>query len=173
MRINFKIYLGILVLAFSTTCSTETLDSLKNRLSHTDNTDEMWQVAEEIKSKGKDGIPVFLSVLSSIKKSDKSVVLEYGRINVCLSSLYDLAKEGKFIIDEVPILIETFDKQLHISDTLITAEILRIITGVDPDYSDEFVKQYEGTKEDEEVIQAKIAEWRNWYSVHPTKSKSL
>ena len=74
------------------------------------------------------------------------------------------AKSLKFIIEEVPILIETFDKQLHINDTLITANILRIITGVDPGYSSDFVKRYKGTTADEKESQLKIAEWRNWYN---------
>jgi hypothetical protein len=42
------------------------VNTLGERLSETENTDEMWQIASELKSRGKKGIPGLLYALSSV-----------------------------------------------------------------------------------------------------------
>lgn len=138
-------------------------EDLKKTFIKTDNTDVMWECAGQLTAKGKDGIPILLDVLSSIRKEDRYSVIEYGRLAVCIVSLHKLAKDGQFTYESVPILIDAFEKQIDIAQTYITAETLRIITGVDPGYSKQFVDSYTASDEDERIRQDKIAQWRKWY----------
>ena len=127
------------------------VNTLGERLSEAENIDEMWQIASELKSRGKKGIPGLLYALSSVSEKDRWAVIEYGRINVCITTLHDLANAGIYIDDEVPVLIRTIGIQIHMPDTFVTAETLRIITGVDPGYSKEFVEAYSGSEIDEKA----------------------
>jgi hypothetical protein len=48
-------------------------------------------------------------------------------------------------------------------DTFITAETLRIITGIDPGYSREFVEYYSGSEADEKARREKVEKWKQWW----------
>ena len=139
------------------------VNTLGERLSATENTDEMLRLAAELKSRGKNGVPGLLRALSSVSEKDRWAVVEYGRINVCITTLHELAKAGAYTDDEVPVLIRTIEIQIYMPDTFITAETLRIITGVDPGYSREFVESYSGSEADEKVRREKVEKWKQWW----------
>jgi len=64
--------------------------------------DEMWQLAAELKSRGKQGIPGLLRALSSVSEQDRWAVVEYGRIGVCTKTLHELAKSGVYMEGKYP-----------------------------------------------------------------------
>jgi hypothetical protein len=55
-----------------------------------------------------------------------------------------LARNQIYIDDEAPVLIDAIAKQISMEDTYLTAETLRLITGIDPGYSMEYVKNLFG-----------------------------
>jgi hypothetical protein len=116
----------------------------------------MWQIAAELKSRGKKGIPGLLYALSSVSEKDRWKLIVYGRINACVTTLHELANAGIYIDDEVPILIRTINLQTYMPDTFVTAETLRIITGVDPGYSTDFIEAYSGSEIDKKARISKI-----------------
>lgn len=127
----------------------------------TDNTEEMWDCAAKIKVEGAKGIPTFLNALTnSLSPENRWSVTEYGRGYVCVTTLHDLVKEGISTEAEVPVLIFTIRNQTDMMQTFVTAETLRLITGVDPGYSQDFVKGYQ--EKDEPLRQAKIKQWEQW-----------
>jgi len=138
------------------------VNTLGERLSETENTDEILQLAGELKSRGKNGIPGLLRALASVYERDRWALVEYGRINVYIKTLNELAVEGVYTAEEVPILIRTLKIQTYMPDTYVTADTLCIITGVDPGYSIEFVKSYSGSKADEKARIGKIEKWKQW-----------
>lgn len=127
----------------------------------TDNTEEMWKCAAQIKAEGTKGIPTFLNALTnSLSPENRWSVTEYGRVAICVSVLHDLVKEGISTEAEVPVLIFTIRNQTDMMQTFMTAETLRLITGVDTGYSQDFVKGYQ--EKDEPLRQAKIKQWEEW-----------
>jgi hypothetical protein len=130
------------------------------------NVDEMVALANQLKSKGKKGIPSLLAALSSVQPRDRWAVVEYGRVNICVAALHELAGAGVYTVDEVPVLLRTIKMQIHMPDTFATAETLRIITGVDPGYSQEFVTTYSGSEADEDIRTQKISQWERWLQKH-------
>lgn len=153
-----------LLLALAANACTRPADvnTLGERLSETENTDEMLQLAVELKSRGKKGIPGLLRALASVSEQDRWALVEYGRINVCIKTLHELAAEGVYTAEEVPILIRTLEIQTYMPDTYVTADTLRIITGVNPGYSIEFVKSYSGSEADGKARVGKIEKWKQW-----------
>lgn len=73
-----------------------------------------------------------------------------------------MAQAGLYSVEEVPVLLRTIEMQIHMPDTFATAEILRIITGVDPGYSKEFVTAYSGADADVRARAQKIELWKRW-----------
>ena len=138
-------------------------NTLGERLSKTDNVEEMWQLAAELKSRGKRGIPGLLCALSSVSEQSRWSVVDYGRIEVCTKTLHELATAGVYIEEELPVLIRTIELQIYMPDTFVTADILRIITDVDPGYSKEFVESYSGSETDERARREKIEKWKQWW----------
>jgi hypothetical protein len=142
------------------------VNTLGERLSETKNTDEMVQIAAELKSRGKQGIPGLLYALASLSEQNRWAVVEYGRIGVCIKTLHELATVGVYMEEAVPVLIQTIELQTYMPDTFVTADTLRIITGVDPGCSMEFVKSYLGSESDEKARREKIEKWRQWWREH-------
>ncbi len=134
-------------------------ESIVQRL-YSGNTEEMHDAAQKIALLGKDGIPILLEALS--KSLENTFVLSnYARSNICISTLHSLAKDQIFIEDEVPVLIDALKKQASMEDTYLTAETLRIITGVDTGYSKEFIEKYSTDNEPERL--KKIMMWQKWW----------
>lgn len=127
----------------------------------TDNTEEMWRYALRIEAEGTNGIPALLNALTnSLTPENRWSVTEYGRVYVCVTTLHELAKKGISTADEVPVMIFAIRNQTDVIQTFTTAETLRLITGVDPGYSQDFVKGYQ--EKDEPLRQSKIKQWEEW-----------
>lgn len=162
----------LLLLVAEFGCSKNVDEStLGDRLSKTDNVEEMWQIATELKSRGKQGIPGLLHALSSVSKQDRWTVVEYGRIGVCTKILHDLATAGIYVEEAVPVLIQTIELQIYMPDTFVTADTLRIITNVDPGYSKEFVESYSGSEADEKARREKVEKWKQWWRENRSESQ--
>lgn len=142
-------------------------DFLLNALISTEDVGFINYIFGVLDSRGNDVIQVYIDALSaSLEKSIDSLD-NVHRIDTCVDKLYELVKEGIFIHEEVPILLETLHKgHLLMLSTYKTAETLRIITGLDTGYSEAFVKSYTGSKTDIEIRQAKIAQWEKWWREH-------
>lgn len=80
-------------------------------------------------------------------------------VNHSVRYLYMLAKKGIYLQQEVPVLINLLKTQIHVKDTFLTAETIRLITKVDVGYSREFVNNY--ISEKESVRQDMIGFWEN------------
>jgi hypothetical protein len=116
--------------------------------------------ASAAESLGTSGIPLFLKVIDDSLDSRYSV-FGYGKLNSSIFHLHDMALRGVFDVRSVPVLVRAIEEQIAIEDTLVTADTLRIITGIDPGYDADFVSSY--TPEEEETRRAMIAPWREWY----------
>jgi hypothetical protein len=130
--------------------------------------EEFNMYASAVKSLGADGIPIFARVIDDSLDS-KYDVLSYGKLNSSIFHLHDLASRGTFDLNSVPILIRAIEEQIAIEDTVVTADTLRIITGVDVGYDADFVSNY--TPEDEGERRAMIAQWSEWYSENVKQSE--
>ncbi|MEW6678723.1 MAG: hypothetical protein AB1421_12455 [Pseudomonadota bacterium] len=122
---------------------------------------EFNRYASIVSLRGAKAIPIFLDVLDDSLKKRYSV-FNYGKINSSISHLYNLANRGITDVRSVPVLIRVIDEQIFIKDTLPTAEILYVITGVGSGYDKKFVETY--TEKDEKVRQEMIGKWREWYA---------
>lgn len=63
----------------------------------------------------------------------------------------------------MPVLIRVLEEQPAIGDTFVTADTLRLVTGIDVGY-DVFVSTY--TSNDEVKRQRMIAKWNAWSREH-------
>ena len=119
--------------------------------------------AMHVKEQGVDGIPLLLAVIDESLKT-KHNVFSYGKLNTVITHLRDLAANGIYTTESVPVLIRAVEEQVAITDTLVTAETLQIITGVDAGYDAAFVSSYK--VEDEERREEMISQWRQWYAAN-------
>ncbi len=122
--------------------------------------DDFQRYAGQARALEEDGIPLFLTVIEASLATPYSV-FSYGKTNTCLNHLHDLASEGIYTVEEVPTLLRTINEQIAIMDTLVTAEILEMITGIDVGYDEEFVSSY--TPSDEAKRERMISDWHRWY----------
>ncbi len=109
--------------------------------------------------RGEEAIPILLTIMEESLETKYSL-LSYGKLNTCLGILRDMAEDGVYTQESVPVLLHVIEEQIVISDTLITAELLTIITGIDPGWDEAFVEGY--TAEDLPLWQEKIEQWREW-----------
>jgi len=102
------------------------------------------------------GIPIFLDVINkSIENQDS--LLNYGKLQISLKYMYELASNGVYSKRSVPVLLRVIKKQRSIADTLVTANTIKIITGVDVGYDYKFVQSYSSA--DEEKRLKMISKW--------------
>ena len=109
--------------------------------------------------RGEEAIPILLTIMEESLETKYSL-LSYGKLNTCLGILRDMAEDGVYTQESVPVLLHVIEEQIVISDTLITAELLTIITGIDPGWDEAFVEGY--TAEDLPLWEEKIDQWREW-----------
>lgn len=109
--------------------------------------------------RGAKAIPMFVEVLDDSLKS-RYRVLSYGKVNSSIFHLHALAAKGATDIRSVPILLRALEEQPAIEDSLMTADTLRMITGLDVGYDAEFVSSY--TSDDEGKRREMIAKWKAW-----------
>ena len=130
-------------------CQPVTLDDLRQA----DDYEEFNQLAWRLSWRGEEAIPILLTVMEESLETKYSL-LSYGKLNTCLGILRDMAEDGVYTQESVPVLLHVIEEQIVISDTLITAELLTIITGIDPGWDEAFVEGY--TAEDLPLWQEKI-----------------
>ena len=136
-------------------------DKSANELLYSDDMDEMKAGAHQLASQGKEGIPILLEALSkSLEKPFHLISME--RSGLCIRALNSLAKDRIYLESEVPVLIHAIKKQAVMEATYLTADTLRLITGIDPGYSKEYAEKY--TEKDEPERKRKIARWEEWWN---------
>lgn len=123
--------------------------------------------AAAVTALGTEGIPLLNAVLEKSLES-KYDVLSYGKLNSSIFHLHELASRGTYHVDSVPVLIRVIDEQIAMGDTLLTADTLRLITGLDVGYDARFVSEY--TEDDEERRREMIEKWAAWYATHNINS---
>jgi hypothetical protein len=127
----------------------------------TENIEDFAILAHETSTRGDEAIPIFLAVLNRHVYVTGSP-LELDKTYWCLVHLRDLARQGIYNRDEVPTLIRVTEDWHGIFEySVIPAETLKLITGVDVGYDEAFVERY--TEADEPERQQMIAAWRDWY----------
>jgi hypothetical protein len=128
----------------------------------TDNIEEFVFRAEEASALGKKAIPVYLAVLNRHIDNPGSP-LEIDKSYWCAFHLRELARAGIHSVDEVPILLRQFQIwPVSYKLTQLSAETLKIITGLDVGYDEQFIESY--TEADETKRAKMLAKWRDWYS---------
>ena len=137
-------------------------EELAGAMIMTDDNEEFRFLAAEAIDLGEKSIPIFLAVLNRHVENTGNLT-EWSKTNISVEYLRDLARQGIYSTEEVPTLLYVIEgQQIHIRDTLMTAETLQIITGLDVGYHEEFAKRYTGDDEPERL--RKIAAWRDWYN---------
>lgn len=115
----------------------------------------------KVKKLGADGIRIFNDSLRENLACQDSLIC-YGKLLIGLDRLNELAHEGVYSTDSLPVLLKVIKAQRSIVDSLVTADTIRIITGVDVGYNKKFVAEYK-TK-DEDARMKMIAMWEKYVS---------
>jgi hypothetical protein len=149
----------VAALAIGLLACTESREDLTASLKQTTDVEQAAHISAKVRRLEADGIPIFLAVLSR-DVSDRFSLLERAKDNVCLEHLRDLARQGIHDAAEVPILLRVMDRQIAIDDTIVPAETIRIITGLDVGYDEKFIDRYE--EQDEPARQQMLDRWRRW-----------
>jgi len=129
--------------------------------------EEFNKYAIRAKSQGIDGIPLLLAIIDDSLESKYSV-FSYGKLNTSIMHLHDLAADNVHTVESVPVLIRAIDEQIAITDTLVSADTLRMITGVNVGYDSDFVSTYK--VDDEDQRQEMISAWSRWYATNSRRA---
>ena len=146
-------------LAIGLLACTESRDHLTGSLKQATDVEQAAQISAKVRRLEADGIPIFLAVLNR-DVSDRFSLLGRAKDNVCLKHLSELARQGIHDAAEVPVLLRVMDRQMAIDDTIVPAETIRIITGLDGGYDEQFIDSYE--EDDEPARQQMLDRWRRW-----------
>ena len=149
--------LTIFVCLFCSACS-DSQHEIKQRIKASSDAEESAIYAKKIRELGLQGIPIFNEVISSSLENQDNLS-NYAKLMLSVKHLHDLAKEGIYSESSVPILLDVLEKQRSIADSLITAEVVQTITGIDVGYNIDFVKSY--TPSDEPKRKEMILKWRS------------
>lgn len=161
MKHKTKLAMVVVILGcMAAACSPQRTVSLDDLLGAED-MEQFNRYSAQVKEQGVDGIPLLLAVIDDSLET-KHNVFSYGKLNTAITHLRDLAADGIYTVESVPVLIRAVEEQVAITDTLVTAETLQMITGVDAGYDAAFVSSYK--VEDEERREEMIATWRRWYA---------
>ena len=149
----------VAALAIGLLACTESREDLSESLKQATDVEQAAHVSAKVRRLEADGIPIFLAVLNR-DLNDRFSLLERAKDNVCLKHLRDLARQGIHDAAEVPDLLRVMDRQIAIDDTIVPAETIRIITGLDVGYDQQFIGSYD--EEDEPARQQMLDRWRRW-----------
>jgi len=148
---------AIFICIFCSACS-DSKQEIKHRFLTASDAEESARYAKKVRELGLQGIPIFTEVLSSsIEKQDN--LADYAKLMLSLKYLHEMAKEGVYSKSSIPVLLDVLEKQRSIADSLITAEVIQIITGLDVGYDLNFVKSY--TPADEPKRKKMILRWKS------------
>lgn len=158
--------LRLLVVALLLFGCSRTPGALFDAMMDTDDYGEFQILAGQAMDLGADSIPIFLAVLSrEVPPERRLSLVELGKDDLCLARLNDLAQKGIFSIHEIPVLLGRIKEPMVVNGTLIgtlvEAEILERITGLNREYDAQFVNSY--TEADEPKRLRMLAAWRDWY----------
>jgi len=154
--LRFKRILMVSLCFFCFACL-ELGQNIEERLLNSSDMNEVQFYAGMARKLGLDGIPIFLRVIShSIKNPARFI--DYGKVNLCIFYLNEMAKEGRYSKESVPVLFIALKHQLYMPDTLVTAETIELITGKDIGYNHDFVTSY--TDSDEPKRKEMISKWK-------------
>lgn len=153
MNYFLAITMAILLLA---ACS-DTPDEIKSRFLMAEALDEIQASAVKVRGLGAQGIPIFLEVISS-NLSSQDRLESYAKLTICINQLHELAKEGVYTKEEIPVLFSVLENQRSIADSLVTANVIEMITGIDGEYDESFVRSY--TPDNEKRRKQIISSWK-------------
>jgi len=163
MRRNAKLSVIVAILVcMAAACDSQQAVTLDDLLGAED-MEQFNKRAAQARSQGRNGISLLLAVIDDSLET-KYDVFSYGKLNASITHLRDLAADGIYTTESVPTLIRAIEEQVAITDTLVTAETLQKITGIDAGYDADFVSGYE--VEDEERREEMISQWRQWYAAN-------
>jgi hypothetical protein len=146
-----------IIMAFVLTMSCTTKENdLGHALLEAETIDDAIVVAKKCERLEAKSLPIFVKTLDALSR-EKHRLNNYGKISVCLKSLHNLAEKGIYSRDEAVFLLLFIQGQEFITDTLVTAEILKTITGTDVGYDKEFVEKY--TQNNESKRKQMIRGW--------------
>ena len=168
-KIQNKLFIiSLLFCLICSSCSSSKEEIIQDILLSS-NPDKTNVYANKARDLGVDGIIIFLTVIS--KSLDMQAdVTTYGRLTICYRNLNEMAKEGIYTEESVPVLFNVLEKQISIVESLITAETLEIITGIEVGYDKNFVNHY--TSSDEPKRKMMIKEWKKrWEEKTMIKTK--
>lgn len=146
-----------LILIFVSACM-DSKQKIQDRLLNSSNFDKSIIYANKAHELGIEGIPIFLKVISA-SINDQYNVATYGKLMLCVNHLHEMAKKGIRSEESVPILFNLLENQISITDSLITAETLEIITGIEVGYDQNFIETYNTS--DEPRRKEMISKWKS------------
>ncbi len=141
-------------------------EELTEKLLLSTNPDKTNVYANKVRELGVDGVNIFLTVIS-VSIDMQADVTTYGRLTICYRNLNEMAKEGIYTEESVPVLFNVLENQMGLVDSLINAETLEIITGVRVGYDKNFVHSY--TLSDEPARKKMIMKWKNMWEESKNK----
>jgi hypothetical protein len=151
----------VAALAIGLLACTESREDLSESLKQATDVEQAAHVSAKVRRLDADGIPIFLAVLNR-DVNNRFSLLELAKDNICLKHLRDLARQGIHDAAEVPVLLRVLDRQIAIDGTIVPAETIRIITGLDVGYDEQFIASYD--EEDEPARRQMLDRWREWHS---------
>jgi hypothetical protein len=147
----------IFVCLFCSACSASEQE-IRQRLLTSSDAEESAIYAKKVRELGLQGIPIFNEVISSSIDNQDNLD-SYAKLMLSLKQLHGMAMEGVYSESSVPVLLDVLEKQRSIADSLIAAEVVKIITGLDVGYDLNFVKAY--TPSEEPKRKKMILAWRS------------
>ncbi len=151
-----------MILSLSSGCGRSSSE-LFDAMMEADDNEQIRFISAEIMDQGGDGIPILLAILSRDVPPDRRLsLIELSKDGAALTRLNDLAVKGVYTIHEIPVLLEYMDaKMVNLQASLIPADTLQRITGLDVGYNSQFVSGF--SKELEPKRQKMLSAWRAWY----------
>lgn len=168
MRINKCHFVHLFFIAAALSACGSSPEEIHKGMLESQDMDQFQRFVGKAQRLGGDAIPIYVDVLDK-SLDEPAKLLNYGKTGTCIQKLHELALEGVFELQEIPVLLRAMDLQLAIEDTLPTAYTLQIITGVDVGYDSSFVLSYK--VDDEERRQEMISAWRHWYATKSSEGQ--
>ncbi len=152
---RISLIITTLVLSLVLGCASESKESPKANYS----VETLRQDLAKSAKKGHKGIPEIVRVLEENMETHYAVFSSTA-INLSVKHLHELAQQGIYTDEVLPVLVRAIKKQLAINDTLQTAKAIKLLSGVEVGYTEEFVNSYQVNDEPEWL--AKIAVWEDY-----------
>jgi hypothetical protein len=146
-----------LILIFCSSCA-DSKKEIQANLLNSSNFDKSVIYAKKARELGIEGIPIFNNVISANIDRQYNVA-SYGKLMLCLNHLNQMAKYGISSDESIPVLFNLLENQISISDSLITAKTIEMISETNVGYDKNFAKTY--TITDEPKRREMISKWKS------------